>query len=54
MTIAEVVQRIIGDSSSLPVLTKRLHDRYPGIQLAAKQATGAIERRTTSKHTTQR
>jgi HEAT repeat protein len=38
-----------GDTSSLPVLTKRLQDRYPGIQLAAKQAIGAIERRTTSK-----
>ena len=38
-----------GDTSSLPVLTKRLHDRYPGIQLAARQAISAIERRTASK-----
>ena len=35
-----------GDTSSLPVLTKRLRDRYPGIQAAAKRAIEAIERRT--------
>jgi HEAT repeat protein len=34
-----------GDSSSLPVLKKRLRDRYPGIRQAAKQAIAAIERR---------
>ena len=35
-----------GDASSLPVLTKRLGDRYPGIQAAAKRAIETIERRT--------
>lgn len=37
-----------GDASSLPVLRKRLNDRFPGIQLAAKNAIDAIERRLAS------
>ena len=35
-----------GDLSSLPMLTKRLQDRYPGIRLAAEKAIAAIELRT--------
>ncbi len=35
----------VGDESSLPALTKRLRDRYPGIQSAAQQAIKAIEQR---------
>ena len=34
-----------GDASSLPILRKRLNDRYPSIQQAAKNAIYAIERR---------
>jgi hypothetical protein len=35
----------IGDASSLPVLKKRLNDRYPGIRDAAAKAIEAIQRR---------
>ena len=35
----------VGDQSSIPVLRKRLRDRYPGIQSAAERAIKAIEQR---------
>jgi HEAT repeat protein len=35
----------LGDTTSLPVLEKRLQDRYPGIRAAAAKAIGAIEKR---------
>lgn len=35
----------LGDATSLPVLEKRLQDRYPGIRAAAAKAIGAIEKR---------
>jgi HEAT repeat protein len=35
-----------GDETSLPVLEKRLRDRYPGIRETAARAIDAIKRRT--------
>ena len=35
----------IGDATSLPVLEKRLRDRYPGIRVAAAKAARAIRKR---------
>jgi HEAT repeat protein len=40
----------IGDETSLPVLEKRLGDRYPGIRAAAAKAAAAIRRRTRGSH----
>lgn len=37
--------RSIGDATSLPVLEKRLRDRYPGIRVAAANAARAIRAR---------
>jgi HEAT repeat protein len=35
----------LGNATSLPVLEKRLQDRYPGIRTAAAKAISAIKRR---------
>jgi hypothetical protein len=42
---AVIALRSLGDENALPVLKKRLADRYPGIREAAAEAIAAIEAR---------